>query len=449
MMKKTSIQKRASITRKALVIGAGISGIQAALDVSQTGYQVTMVEKKSYIGGHMAQLAETFPTLDCAACILTPRTAQVSQTPLIKLYTHTEIEDISGSAGDFAVTIRKKARYIKEDKCTGCGICQEKCPQKKIPSEYDEGMGMRNAIYIAFPQAIPNFPVIDRQSCIFFKKGKCRICEKFCEVGAIDFEQQDEIIEEKFGAIIIATGYERLGRDHYSEYGYGTNEDVINSLQFERLLSAAGPTGGEIRRPSDDRVPKSIVFVSCVGSRDSKQHFPYCSKICCMYTAKHAILYKHRVQDGNATVFYIDVRAGGKGYEEFVHRAQVESKVRYIRGKVSKIFKEEDKLIVWAADTLDGKQVEVRCDMVVLAMAIVPGKQVSELLKKLKISADKSGFITEAHPRLNPLETKIPGIYLAGCAQGPKDIPETVAQASGAAGKVITLFSQEVLAGVR
>ncbi len=433
------------VEKKALVIGAGIAGIQAALDIAQAGYPVILVEKESCIGGHMTKLAETFPTLDCAACILTPRTVEVSQTPKIKLYTYSEIEEISGLVGDFRVKIRRKARSVIEERCTGCGICQEKCPKKNIPSEHEEGMGTRKAIYISFPQAVPNIPVIDRESCIFYKTGKCKVCQKFCEPEAIDFEQQDEIIEEKVGAIVVATGFKQLGKDLYGEYGYGKYKDVINSIQFERLQSASGPTLGEIRRPSDGKIPKIVVFIQCVGSRDRSKGIPYCSSICCMYTAKHSMLYKHKVHDGQAYVFYIDVRAAGKGYEEFWARAVEEEGAIYLRGRVSRLFEKDGKIVVRGSDTLSGTQIEIEADMVVLASAICAHPSAIELAKKLRIPYDQYGFFTEAHPKLRPVETTTMGLFLAGACQAPKDIPTTVAQASAAASKVLGLLSQEHL----
>ena len=433
------------VKKKALVIGAGIAGIQVALDIAQAGYPVILVERESYIGGHMAKLAETFPTLDCAACILTPRTVEVSQTPNIKIHTYSEIEEVSGLVGDFKVKIRKKARSIIEDKCTGCGICQEKCPKKNIPSEYEEEMGTRKAVYIPFPQAVPNIPVMDRENCIYYNTGKCKVCQKFCEAGAVDFEQQDEIIEEEVGAIVVATGFKQLGRDFYGEYGYGTHKDVINSLQFERLQSASGPTQGEIRRPSDGKIPKAVVFIQCVGSRDRSKGMPYCSSICCMYTAKHSMLYKHKVHDGQAYVFYIDVRAAGKGYEEFWARAVEDEGAVYLRGRVSRLFEKDGKIIVRGSDTLSGTQVEIAADMVVLASAICAHPSTVELAKKLRIPYDEHGFLSEVHPKLRPVETTTMGIFLAGVCQAPKDIPATVAQASGSASKVLGLLTQDKL----
>ena len=435
------------ITKKALVIGGGISGMQAALDIANSGYEVVLVEKTSSIGGRMSQLSETFPTLDCASCILTPKTVEVGHHPNIKLLTYSEVEAVEGYLGNFKVKIRRKTAFVDWDKCTGCGLCSEKCPTK-VPSEFERYMGPRKAIYIPFPQAVPKKPIIDSENCIYFKTGKCRLCEKQCPTGAIDYNQKEKFIEENVGVIIVATGYDLLSKESIGEYGYGKYKDVIDGLQFERLLSASGPTSGEIKRPSDGKIPKEVVFVQCVGSRDPEHGMPYCSKFCCMYTAKHALLYKHVVHDGQAYVFYIDIRSGGKGYEEFVQRAIEDEKILYLRGKVSRIFQDsgdDGKLIVWGVDTLTGKKIEIAADMVVLAMAAVPNVGVKELAKKLKISTDAHGFITEAHPKLRPVETLTAGIFLTGCAQAPKDIPETVAQASGAAARAITILSKPEL----
>lgn len=434
-----------SVTKKALVVGGGIAGMQVALDIADAGFEVILVEKSPTIGGRMAQLSETFPTLDCAQCIITPRTVEVGQHDKIKLMTYAEVEEISGFVGNFDIKIRKKAAYVDREKCTSCGICWEKCPTK-VASEFDVNLGMRKSIYIPYPQAVPNKPVIDQNVCLYFKQGKCRVCEKVCEVKAIEFDQKDEIIEEKVGAIVFATGFDLYPAETIGEYGYGKIKDVITGLQFERLNSASGPTGGEIRRPSDGKVPQEVVFIQCVGSRDPEHGVPYCSKICCMYTAKHALLYKKKVPQGQAYVFYIDIRSGGKGYEEFVQKGIEEERILYLRGKVAKVFAEEGKVVVWGVDTLTDKKVEIRADLVVLATAMVPSEGTIEISKKFKVNSDENGFLREAHVKLRPVETTTMGIFLAGSAQGPKDIPDTVTQASAAAAKVLGLFYSKKLA---
>jgi heterodisulfide reductase subunit A len=434
------------VTKTALVIGGGIAGIQASLDIANSGHRVVLVEKDPSIGGHMSQLSETFPTLDCSQCILTPRMVEVAQHPNITLMTYAELERLEGSIGNFKATIRKKAKSIDEKLCTGCGQCTTKCPTKKIPSEFNAGLGLRTAIYVPFPQAVPNKPVIDKANCSYYQKGKCKVCEKVCPTGAIRFDQEDELVELEVGAVVVATGFNIMEPSEFSEYGYGKYPDVITGMQFERLASASGPTLGEIRRPSDGKIPEKIVFVACAGSRDPAKGKPYCSKICCMYTAKHAMLYQHKVHHGQSYVFYMDIRAAGKNYDEFTRRAIVEDKVNYVRGRVSKVYEENGKLVVKGVDTLlNARPVEIEADMVVLATAAVANGGAEELAQKMHISYDAYNFFSEAHPKLKPVETNTAGIFLAGACQAPKDIPETVSQASGAAAKVAILFSQNEL----
>lgn len=445
------------ITKRVLIIGGGVAGIQAALDIADGGYDVVLVEREPSIGGKMAQLSETFPTLDCSQCILTPKMVDVARRKNVKLYTYAEVEEVNGFVGSFDVKIRLKARSVDLDKCTGCGACWNKCPMKKIPSEFEMGLGTRTAIYIPFPQAVPAKPVIDREHCLYFTKGKCRVCEKVCPTGAIDYEQSDQIVEERVGAIIVATGYDLYDYTSktswngkykgYGEYGYGKYKDVISGLQFERILSASGPTEGQVLRPSDGKPVKTVVFIQCVGSRDPQKGLPYCSKICCMYSAKHMILFKHKVHDGTAYNFYMDIRAGGKDYEEFVRRAVEEEGGIYLRGRVSRIYKRGDKLIVQGTDTLGGSQVEITADLVVLASAIVAQPDAQELAQKVNISYNPYGFFQEAHPKLRPVETNTAGVFLAGACNGPKDIPESVAMGSGAAAKVLSLFTKDQLEG--
>jgi heterodisulfide reductase subunit A len=432
---------QSSFIKKAMVIGGGIAGISASIDLGNAGYDVVLVEKLPSIGGRMLQLSETFPTLDCAQCTLTPKTVETGQHPHIQLLTYSEVEDVKGKAGDFLVRIRRKAAYVDWTKCTGCGLCQQKCPSKN-PSEFDRGMGLSKAIYTLSPQAVPNKPVINASTCRYLKEGKCRVCEKVCPVGAIDYEQKDTFVEEKVGAIIVAAGFDLIPQERFGEYGQGTIPDVIDGLAFERLNSASGPTTGEIRRPSDRKIPKEVVFIQCTGSRDPERYLPYCSRVCCMYTAKHARLYKHKVHDGQAYIFYMDIRSTGKGYEEFIQQGMEEEGILYLRGRVARMYRDGDKVVVWGVDTLTGKQIEVSADMVVLATALTPQKEAKELARKLGISVDDYGFVTEAQRKLRPVETDVEGIFVAGCAQGPKDIADAVAHANAAASKVQGLFAQ-------
>ena len=432
------------VTRRALVIGGGIAGIQAALDMANTGYEVVLVERSPSVGGHMIQLSETFPTLDCSQCILTPKMVEVSKHPKIKLLTYSEVQDVSGYVGNFKVKILKKPTYVDPEKCTLCDECTKVCPVV-TSNEFDLGLTGRRAIYIPFPQAIPATYTLDIKNCPGLLPIACGKCADVCEPEAIDYDMKPEIIEEEVGTIIVATGYDLYEKENLPEYGYGRYPDVLDGLQFERLLSASGPTQGKILRPSDHKEPKEVVFIQCAGSRDPELHCAYCSKVCCMYTAKHAMLYKHHVRDGQAYIFYIDIRSGGKGYEEFVQRAVEEDGVVYLRGKVAKIFEDKGKIKVWGVDTLSGKAIEIDADMVVLATATRPSDGAEELAKKLKIALDKDGFLAEAHPKLKPVESVTAGMFLAGAAQAPKDIPEVVAQASGAAAKAIAILSQERL----
>jgi heterodisulfide reductase subunit A len=443
-MKKRNGKKRLTPIRKVLVIGGGVAGIQSALDIADAGYEVFLVEKDPSIGGHMIQYSEVFPTLDCPQCILTPKMVEAGQHPNIRLMTYSEVEQVSGEIGDFTVRVRKKAAYVDWDKCNGCGLCQMKCATTAL-SEFERWLpfARRKAIYIPFGQAVPNKPVIDRENCRFFTKGKCQLCQLVCPTKAIDFQQQDTFVDINVGAIVVATGFELYPREKISEFE--EDPDILDGIQFERILSPGGKTAGAVIRPSDGKTPKEVVFISCVGSRDPEHGVPYCSRVCCMYLAKMAMLYKHAVPYGQAYVFYMDVRSTGKGYEEFVQRAVEEDRVLYLRGRVSRVFREGDKLKVWGVDTLSGKRMEIACDLVVLGMAMVPSPAGKELAQKLGIATNEHGFITELHPKLRPQETLVPGIYVAGTAQGPKDIPDSVAQASAAASKVLTLFSSSEL----
>ncbi len=435
------------VTKRALVVGGGIAGIQAALDIAEAGFEVDIVEKRPTIGGKMTQIDKTFPTLDCAACILTPKMVDCAQNERIHIFSYSEVEQVQGFVGNFRVSIRKKARYVDETKCTGCGLCTEKCPQKNVPNEFNLGLDKRRAIYIPFAQAVPKVATIDASHCSMLQSGKCGVCSKVCTAGAIDYKQKDEILEREYGAIVAATGFEPIKLDQFDEFAYSKSPDVVTSLEFERLMNAAGPTGGTLLRPSDGTHPKTLVFVQCVGSRcdGAQKGKSYCSKICCMYTAKHAMLCREKYPDTEVYVFYIDVRTPGKGFDEFYRRAVEQYGVHYIKGMVGKVEPVGGKLKVQASDLLDGRQLHIDADMVVLAAAIEPSAGARELATKLTASMDTNDFFTEAHPKLRPVESPTAGVYLCGACQGPKDIPETVAQASAAAAKVIGLLVKDSL----
>ena len=454
------------MTKRALVIGGGIAGITAALDIADAGFPVDIVEKDYTVGGKMAKLDKTFPTLDCASCIVTPKMTEVSQNPNIRILSASEVCRVSGYIGNFEIDIKRHPRYVDETKCTGCGACIEKCPNKKVPNAFNLGLNNRKAIDIPFAQAVPKVANIDANYCLHMKglaNGKdnvCGFCEKACAAGAIKFDQKEEIITEKYGAIIVATGYNPISLEKFDEYAYNQSPDVVSSLEFERLCNASGPTNGHLLRPSDGKEPKTIVFVQCVGSRcsaDSTKGHEYCSKICCMYTAKHAILTRDHYPDTNCFtrdhypdtncyVFYIDVRTPGKLFDEFYRRAVEQYGVHYIKGQVGKVTPQSDgTLDVQGSDLILNKQVHIKADMVVLAASIEADKSARPLATMLTTSMDNNDFFLEAHAKLRPVESPTAGIFLAGCCQGPKDIPETVAQSSGAAAKAICLLVKDKL----
>jgi heterodisulfide reductase subunit A len=432
-----------------LVVGGGIAGIQAALEIADAGHHVIMVEREPSIGGHMAQFDKTFPTLDCAACILTPRMVSVGNHKNVTLLTHSEVEKVDGYVGNFTVKVRKKARCVVEDLCTGCGICQEKCPKKVIDDVYEAGLGYRKAIYAPFPQAVPKFPVLDKPNCTYFIKGTCRACEKFCPTNAIDFNQQDEMLTFQVGNIILATGYDLFDARRVSNYGYGRLANVYTSLEFERLSNAAGPTNGNIVLRDGVTQPNSVGIIHCVGSRD-RNFNNYCSTICCMQGLKFAHLVKERT---GATVynFYIDMRTAYKAYDEFYQRV-LEEGTLFVRGKVAEVTDaarlpgEEGKLIVQVEDTLVGKQRRIPVDMVVLSIGLQPRHDAKETAKKFGLSCSADGWFIEKHPKLDPVATMTEGIFIAGCVQGPKDIPSSVAQGAATAARVLGRIQQGEIA---
>ncbi len=445
----------------ALVIGGGIAGIQAALDIADAGYEVYLVEREPSVGGRMAQLDKTFPTLDCSSCILTPKMVDVGRHPNIELMTYCEVVSVtppsrgepswspspSPEGGDeggvFRVRVRKKPRYVDVKKCTGCGLCAEACRMKgRVISRFDEGIVKRSAIYVPFPQAVPLKYTVDPTACLYLTLGVCGktfLCKEACPADAIDFEQQEEFVDLEVGAIIVATGFDLIDPRTKPEFGYGVYPEVMTGIEFERLSSASGPTMGEII--VNGKEPKDIVFIKCVGSRDPHTGVPYCSRVCCMYTAKHAHLVRDKIPDARITVFYIDVRAFGKGYEEFYDRVKHE-RVIYRRGEPAEVYRRGDKVVVLAEDTLLGKPIEVEADLVVLATAIVPRSDVADVATLLGLKRSSDGFFQEVHPKLRPVDTSLDGVFLAGCCQGPKDIPDTVAQAKAAASSAMGILTR-------
>jgi heterodisulfide reductase subunit A len=432
-----------------LVVGGGIAGIQAALEIANAGFHVYLVEREPSIGGHMAQFDKTFPTLDCAACILTPRMVEAGTHPNITLLTYSNVEKVDGYVGSFSVTIRKKARKIKTEDCTGCGICQEKCPKKVVDDVYEAGLGYRKAVYTPFAQAVPKYPVMDVENCTYFEKGTCKACEKFCPTNAIDFKQEDEILNVDVGNIILATGYDIFDARKVSNYGYGRLANVFTSLEMERLTNAAGPTNGQIVLRDGKTIPKAVGVIHCVGSRD-RNFNNYCSVICCMQSLKFA----HLVHERTGAIvynFYIDMRTPFKDYDEFYQRVMEEGTL-FVRGKVAEVTDaarlpgEEGKLIIQVEDTLAGKQRRIPVDMVILSVGLEPRKDSKATAKQFGISCSTNGWFTERHPKLDPCATMTEGIYIAGCAQGPKDIPATVVQGAAAAARVLGKIQQKEIA---
>ncbi|MBE2198973.1 MAG: CoB--CoM heterodisulfide reductase iron-sulfur subunit A family protein [Anaerolinea sp.] len=434
-----------------LVVGAGIAGIQAALEIADSGFPVYLVERESSIGGHMAQFDKTFPTLDCAACILTPKMVSAGIHPNITLLSYSEVERVDGYVGSFNVTIRKKARYVLEDVCTGCGICIEKCPVKVINTDFEAGLGYHKAIDRDFPQAVPKYPTIDTEHCTYFLRGKCKACQVFCptQPNSIDFTQQDEMMQVEVGNIILATGYDLFDPRRIPQYGYGRLANVFTSMEFERMCNASGPTNGDVLLRDGVSKPESVAVVHCVGSRDNRYN-KYCSVICCMQSLKFAHLVKERT-GADVYNFYIDMRTAFKDYDEFYQKVLSEG-VHFIRGRVAEITDaarrpgEEGKLIVQAEDTLIGKQRRIPVDMVILSIALEPRADSKAVGHKFGIACSANGWFIEKHPKLDPVATMTEGIYVAGCAQGPKDIPSSVSQGAAASARVLGRIQQKELA---
>jgi heterodisulfide reductase subunit A len=419
-----------------LVIGGGIAGIQASLDLANRGTRVYLVEKTPSIGGRMAQLDKTFPTLDCSICILAPKMIECLRHPNISLLTYSEVKEVNGQAGNFNVKILRKPRYVDVTKCTGCGTCMEKCPIK-VPNEFDMGLGNRKAVYMPFKQAVPLVATIDKDHCLYFSKGVCKVCQKVCPSNAIDYEQKPEELALNVSSMILATGFDVFDPSTMSEYGYGRFKNVVHSLEFERIICASGPTGGHLVRPSDGKEPKSVVFVQCVGSRSQHGEFPFCSSVCCVYATKESILIKEHAPETQAYIMYIDMRAAGKGFQEFVDRAKKEYNVRYLKAHPGGITEDPatKSLQIHYEDMKTGEIKALDADMVVLCPALIPKTENKRLAEAMGLEVDEYGFFKAKNLLTAPVDTKVPGIYICGYCQSPKDIPESVAQASGAAAR--------------
>ncbi len=425
-----------------VIIGGGVAGIQASLDLADRGLKVYLVEKSPSIGGRMAQLDKTFPTLDCSICILAPKMIECFRHPNVTLLTYSEVEDVSGSAGNFTVKIVRKPRFVNETKCTGCGTCTQKCPVVK-PNEFDMLLGNRKAIYMPFPQAVPRIATIDKDNCLYFTRGVCKICQKLCQAEAVDFEQEPEEVMLNVSAIIVATGFNLFNASLINEYGYRRYKNVLTSLEFERLVSASGPTGGHITRPSDEKIPKKIAFIQCVGSRGLGRGVAYCSSACCMYATKEAILIKEHEPESEVFIFYIDLRASGKGFQDFINRAKENWGVQYIRGRPGEIVEDQrtKDLLVFCEHTVSREVEGLKVDMVVLCPAFIPSETNRKLSEILGAKLDEYYFFKAKDSLLAPVDTNVSGVFTCGCCQGPKDIPESVAQASAAAARAAEVIA--------
>lgn len=433
-----------------LVIGGGIAGIQASIDLANLGFQVHLVERTPSIGGRMAQLDKTFPTNDCSICILAPKMIECASHERINLLTYSEVIEVEGQARDFRVKVVKKPRFVDMSRCTGCGECVERCP-RRVPNEFNLFLDKRKAIYLPFPQAVPRKMTIDAQNCLHFLKGRCRLCEEACQAGAIEFGQEEEMVELSVGAIILATGFDPYDVAALKEYGYGEIENVITGLEFERLISASGPTSGELERPSDKKPPQVIAFIQCVGSRDVNYN-PYCSTVCCMHATKEAILASEHHPDLRSFVFYTDLRAVGKGFQEYVTRAKEEQGVTYIRARPGRITEKNGHPIVWYEETVfkEGEERKVRkmeVDLVILCQALVPHGSHEEVARKVGVELDEVGFIRIPDRLSRPVDTSVEGVFACGFCQGPQDIPDSVIQASGAAARVAELLTEARASG--
>ena len=441
MLLEPEMENTVPIIRKALVIGGGVAGIQAALDLADTGYHVYLVEREPSIGGRMAQLDKTFPTMDCSICILAPKMADAGRHPNIELLTNSEVKEVKGYIGNFKAKVLKKPRYVT-DECTACGDCIPVC-SVTVPNEFDVGLATRRGIYIPFPQAVPSTYIVDRDLCLNKENIiVCDKCIKACERQAIDFEMKPEILELEVGTIVVATGADVFDPASLVEYGYTKFPNVITSLEFERLINAGGPSGGHLIRPSDTKIPKTVAFIQCVGSRSEKGHF-YCSNVCCMNTIKDSLLIKEHWPETKIYVFYLDIRAYGKGFEDLYKRARKEG-VIFIRGLPAEVIEDRKTRNLWliGENTLQKELYRINAETVILSIGIEPRKDSNVIQRLLTLSITQDGFFMEAHPKLRPVDAPTGGIFLAGCAESPKDIKDSVTQASAAAARASILMAK-------
>jgi heterodisulfide reductase subunit A len=424
----------------ALVVGGGVAGMQAALDIANQGFKVYLIEKSPSIGGRMAQIDKTFPTLDCSACILTPKLSEVAHNKNIVLMTNSEVGSVTGTAGDFHVRVRRKARFVKEAFCSGCGDCAAECPVE-VANEFDMNLGFRKAIYIGFPQATPNVYTVDKENCI-----DCGRCVKACQRNAIDLNMVDTTVDLHIGTIILATGFELFDVSSYPRLGYGQYANVIHAMEFERIINAAGPTHGHLIRLSDGKKPNSIGFIQCVGARDVQKGVPYCSRVCCMYSIKNAVMALEHYPNAEVWVYYADIRAFGKGFEEFYEMAKKRFGVKFIRGRVAEVMegKNTGNLVVKVEDTESSKVRLIEHDLVVISPGIIPSEGMNTLATKMGIERTDDGYIQIQHSFFGPIVTKTPGVFVCGCADGPKDIPDSVSAGSAAAMKATIILSKGV-----
>jgi heterodisulfide reductase subunit A len=424
-----------------LVIGGGVAGIQASLDLADKGVIVQLVEKEPSIGGRMAQLDKTFPTNDCSICILAPKMADCFGHPNINVWTMSEVVGLEGSRGNFKAKVLKKARYVDEDKCTGCGECLEKCPTKGLPNSWEQNLTTRRAVYMAFMQAVPRVAIIDPEHCRFLLEGKCGVCKKVCKREAIDYEMKDVEMEFNVAAVVVATGFDVWDPTPSTEYGYGKYPNVFTAMEYERIINAAGPTHGHIQRRSDGHEPATMAYIQCVGSRNLKTDHPYCCSVCCMHSTKESMLAREHIEGIKSTIFYKDMRACAKGFNEYVERNKRDYGVEYINSDATVQGQTENGNPIVSFDIL-GKSHQKEFDMVVLATTLVPSKGNVELAKKLGVELDEYQFFKTLNRTLDPINSSRPGVYLAGYCAGPMDIPESVAMGSAAAAKAMEALVQ-------